>query len=152
MKLYIKRYKTPDYTIGKLYIDGKYFCDTLEDIDRGLNSSMSKEEILKIKQKGITAIPTGTYNITLNIISPRFSKVNQYKDIDGKLPRLLNVPGFEGILIHIGNTAKDTDGCILVGENKVKGQVINSTVTFKKLYKILKEVSDNNEEITITIE
>lgn len=141
-------YKGKQYTIGRLYINGKYFCDTLEDIDRGLTQDMPLEDIKRIKKPGITAIPAGTYKITLDVISPKFSKYNQYKYIDGKLPRLIDVPGFSGILIHIGNYHTSTDGCILVGKNTVKGAVMNSTDTFKALYDILKENKDN---ITITI-
>lgn len=150
MKLLLKTIAKKDkYTIGKLYVNDEYFCDTLEDTSRGLTSKMSEYEISKIKVHGNTAIPTGTYKITLNIISPKFSKYKQYKFCGGKLPRLLDVPGFEGVLIHIGNTPKDTEGCILVGENKVIGGVINSTVYFKKLYSLLLEASNNKEEITI---
>ena len=86
MKLKLERlYLKPDYTIGKLYIDGKYFCDTLEDQVRDL----AKER----KIPGRTAIPAGVYEVIVNI-SPRFRR---------KLPRLLDVPGFDGILIHRGN-------------------------------------------------
>lgn len=140
--------RKPGYTIGRLYIDGRRFCDTLEDTDRGLTQAMRPEQIAGLKQRGATAIPTGTYRVATNIVSPRFSGRKQYAFCQGRLPRLLNVPGFEGILIHIGNTPKDTEGCILVGENRVKGQVVNSTATFKRLYERLKE-ADN---ISITVE
>lgn len=126
--------KKSTYTIGKLYLNGVYFCDTLEDTDRGLYQSMPLQKIKDLKIKGATAIPKGKYKVTMNVVSPRFSKRATYQFCQGKLPRLLNVDGYEGVLIHIGNTAKDTEGCILVGQNKVVGQVINSTVTFKKLY------------------
>ena len=126
--------KKSTYTIGKLYLNGVYFCDTLEDTDRGLYQGMPLEEIKKIKVYGATAIPKGKYRVVMNVVSPKFSKRATYQFCKGKLPRLLNVDGYEGVLIHIGNTAKDTAGCILVGQNKVVGQVINSTVTFKKLY------------------
>lgn len=150
MKLKLDRfYKGPNYTIGRLYIDGEYFCDTLEDVDRGLLQSMSLEEINSLKMYGETAIPRGTYKITLNIQSPKYKNRNQYKFCKGYLPRLLDVIGYDGILIHIGNYPKDTLGCILVGENKVKGQVINSTATFKKLYNILLNATD---DIIIEIE
>ena len=73
MEILLKRIaKKPNYTIGKLYIDGKYFCDTLEDKDRGLLQSMTENEILKIKVKDQTAIPTGKYKIDMNTVSPRF--------------------------------------------------------------------------------
>ena len=155
MDLLLKRiYKGPKYTIGHLYINGQYFCDTLEDVDRGLHSDMLTSEINRIKVAGKTAIPTGTYFITLGIQSPKFSSKKyekQYGFCKGYLPRLINVKGYQGICIHIGNSDTDTDGCILVGTNTVKGKVTNSTATFKKLYKILQEIEDN-ESIQITIE
>ncbi len=143
--------KRDTYTIGRLYLNGIKFCDVLEDTDRGLSADMPLADIQKIKVHGKTAIPTGTYKVTLDVVSPKFSKYKQYAFCKGKLPRLLNVPGYEGILIHIGNTANDTDGCLLVGVNNVVGKVTNSIATFKSLYDKLLEAVNNNEEITITI-
>ncbi|MDR1090100.1 MAG: DUF5675 family protein [Prevotella sp.] len=138
MKLVLKRIeKTGQYTIGKLYIDGVYFCDTLEDTDRGLVQNMSLTEIALKKIKGETAIPTGIYKITLDVVSPKYSTRDAYTFCGGRLPRLLNVPGYDGILIHIGNYPKDTEGCLLVGKNNVNGAVMESTATFKKLYETL---------------
>lgn len=152
MKLELYRTAKKDkYTIGKLYINGAYFSDTLEDKDRGLSQNMDIDELNRTKVYGKTAIPTGTYKVTMNIISPKFSKYAQYAFCNGKLPRLIDVPGYEGVLIHIGNTDVDTAGCILVGENKAVGKVLNSTATFKKLYGLLSETAKNGEEITITI-
>lgn len=152
MKLELKRiYKGDTYTIGKLYINGSYFCDTLEDKDRGLTQDMPLEEIKKIKVDSKTAIPTGTYKVSLDILSPKFSdfkKYPAYKFCDGYLPRLVNVPGYQGVLIHIGNEDEDTDGCILVGTNSIKGKVTNSTSTFRKLYDI---ITESESEITISI-
>ena len=90
------------------------------------------------KVKGETAIPTGRYQVTLGVQSERFKYKQQYRFCNGYLPRLLNVPCFEGVLIHIGNYPKDTEGCILVGRNTVVGAVMDSTATFMKLYEILK--------------
>lgn len=150
MKLLLKRIAKKDtYTIGKLYIDGKYIADTLEDCDRELRQDMSLEEIKKIKVYGQTAIPTGTYKIDMNTVSPKFKNRSWAKPWEGKLPRLRDVPGYEGVLLHVGNQAQDSLGCILVGQNKVKGQVINSTATFSQLMSILLKDRDN---ITITIE
>lgn len=153
MRLTLKRtYNNAKYCIGHLYIDGEYLSDTLEDTSRGLNSKMSLKEILKIKIKGLTAIPTGVYAISLNTVSPKYSKKKFFMDLcKGKMPRLLNVPGYDGILIHPGNSAKDTDGCILVGYNKVKGGLVNSTEAFIKLYGILKKAHDNHEGIYLNI-
>ncbi len=147
--LLVRKYKKPTYTIGNLYIDGKWIANTLEDTDRGLKDTMDVIEIKAIKKPHITAIPTGTYQVTLNVVSPKFSSRKFYKEVcNGKVPRLLNVKGFDGILIHAGNKAEDTDGCILVGQNKVVGQVINSQGTFRELYKLLSSSKDN---ITIKI-
>jgi len=153
MKLRLKRIACKSsYTIGKLYVDGSYFCDTIEDKDRGIDDSMAVEKIQSAKVAKETAIPTGTYNVTLNVQSPKYKNRAQYAFCKGYLPRLLNVKGFDGILIHIGNTQRDSAGCILVGENKVAGQVINSTATFKKLYAVLDAANKRGEKITITIE
>lgn len=149
MKLTLKRIAKKDtYTVGKLYIDGVYFCDTIEDKDRGLYQKQDIQELKKIKVPSKTAIPTGIYKISLNIVSPKYSTKKIYQEIcKGKVPRLLNVPGYEGVLIHIGNTAEDSAGCILVGQNKVVGKVINSTETFRKLYNKIK--GQNNLAIEI---
>jgi hypothetical protein len=89
MIITIKRtYKKADYTIGDLYIDNQWFCNTLEDTDRGLKKEDPLSKILQYKRFASTAIPTGTYNITLNEVSPKFSKVEKYKIIQGKLPRV----------------------------------------------------------------
>lgn len=152
MKLKLKRFAFKnDYTVGKLYIDDQYFCDTIEDKDRGLSSSMTVDEIKSKKLYAITAIPTGTYSVTLNVVSPKFKKSSKYAFCSGKLPRLLDVKGYDGVLIHIGNTARDSAGCIIVGQNKVVGQVINSTVTFQKLYTKLDTANKKGEKISIEI-
>lgn len=138
-------------TLGKLYIDGKFICDTLEDIDRGLASNTPLDVIKKIKVQGRTAIPSGTYPVRIDIPSPKFKSRAQYQFCEGKLPRLENVPGFSGILIHIGNTELDTDGCILVGTRAGTSRISGSTVAFKKLYNILKEHADASPTNTITL-
>lgn len=145
-------YTCPNYTIGKLYINDKHVCDTLEDTDRGLDSNMSLDEILSKKVYGKTAIPTGTYPISLNIYSPSKGSKEPYKSVcNGFIPRLLNVPGYSGVLIHIGNTQYDTNGCILVGLNKSIGKVSNSRSTFCQIYKQLKEEA-NKGPLMIKIE
>lgn len=150
MELVLERkWKKSDYTIGILSIDNKKFCEVIEDKDRGLKDSMTTEQIKLIKKPNMTAIPTGTYDVALDVFSSKFGNIPFYKKVcNGKLPRLLNVKGFEGILIHCGNTQLDTSGCLIVGENKVKGKVINSKITFEKLYNILKNSKD---KITIKI-
>ena len=150
MQLKLKRIAKRDtYTIGRLYVDGVRFCDTIEDKDRGLTQGMARAAIKRVKVQNETAIPTGTYLVTLGVKSPRLSQKNAYDFCNGYVPRLVNVPGFEGVLIHIGNTAKDSAGCILVGENKVVGKVVNSTETFHRLYDVLKRAKGS---IYITIE
>ena len=153
MELLLKRIaRRETSTIGHLYIDGKYFCDTIEDKDRGITQSMPQAVIRATKRKGVTAIPTGRYRITMDIRSPKFSQKRyerNYGFCDGYLPRLINVPGYEGVLIHIGNTAKDTDGCILVGKNTKVGKVLESRVTFVKLYEMIRKEKGT---IYITIE
>lgn len=152
MKLELKRrFRGPNYTIGSLFINGVYECDTIEDVDRGLTDSMSVDEIKAKKIYGRTAIPTGTYKIDMNTVSPKFKDRSWAKFCGGKLPRLLDVKGYEGVLIHVGNKAEDTLGCILVGDNKIKGQVINSTATFQELYGELLKAKVKGEEITINI-
>jgi len=152
MKITVERFAfKKNYTIGHLYLNDQRFCDTLEDYDRNLISTMPLEEIKKIKIKDETAIPTGTYTVTLNEQSPRFKSRSQYAFCNGKLPRLKNVPGYDGVLIHIGNKPADTSGCILVGENKAVGQVLNSTNTFRNLYKKLSEANDRGEQILIEV-
>lgn len=147
-----RKWKKQSYTISNLTIDGKWFCNVLEDADRGLDDSMSLSKIKELKKPSITAIPKGTYEITLDIDSPKFGSKPFYRQVcNGKLPRLLNVKGFEGILIHCGSTANNSAGCLLVGQNKVRGQVINSQATFKELYKLLKDRHDKGEKITIKI-
>ena len=136
MKLTLKRlYKKDSYTIGKLYINDEYFCDTLEDTDRNLTQDMSLEEIKKIKVYGETAIPYGTYDCEITY-SPKFKR---------DLPLIKDAKGFDGIRMHSGNSAKDSLGCVLVGENKVKGGLINSKQTLERLMKVL------DKQFTLTI-
>ena len=116
----IRVYKSDTYTIGKLYINGNFFCDTLEDTVRVLNS---KED----KIYGKTAIPSGIYEVKL-YKSPKFGRY---------LPLLINVPFFTGILIHSGNTPEDTEGCILLGDNNEKGKVYNSKKYEKELVNLI---------------
>lgn len=149
MKLLLKRIALREsYTIGKLYVDGTYFCDTCEDRVRDNNRDGDLDDIGEGKVYGQTAIPYGTYRVVMNVQSPKYSQRAAYAWCKGYLPRLVDVPHFEGILIHSGNDATHSAGCILVGENKVRGKVINSMATLKRLVNILKG-ADN---ITITIE
>lgn len=156
MQLTVRRqYKKDAYTIGTLYIDGDKFCDTLEDKDRGLFKNMPISTIKELKVYGQTAIPTGCYKITLDVVSNKFSQYPFYQEVcNGKLPRLLDVPGFDGILLHVADGSKGADlllGCIGIGENKIKGGLLNGKDVFRRLYTILQEALERNEEITINI-
>lgn len=143
MELRLKRIARKDgYTIGKLYTDGgKYLCDTLEDTDRHLKKSTPLSVIKAVKIKGKTAIPTGRYKMDCKVKSGRFSnpKYKWSTKVGALLPRLYDVPGWEGVLIHVGNTAADTEGCLLVGENRTVGCVVNSIATFERLYPLFKQ-------------
>lgn len=144
MKLTLKRiFKGSSYTIGRFYIDGEYFSDTIEDVVRELpptcpNTPKGVGCKCSAKKYAETAIPAGTYKVTMEY-SPRFKR---------KLPYLHDVPHFLGILLHAGNTEADSSGCILVGKNTVKGKVLESRVTLDSLIKRIEGAKD----ITITIE
>lgn len=147
MKLTLKRVVFRNtYTEGELYIDNDYFCDTIEDKNRDDNRNGVFDGAEK-KVYGETCIPFGTYKIDLNTVSPKFKDRSWAKCCNGKLPRLLNVPHFEGVLIHVGNSPKDSLGCILVGKRNAPGTVMDSTNTFKQLMSKLKD----QENVTIEI-
>lgn len=134
MKLRVERlWKKPAYTVGRLFVDGKLFCNTLEDTVRDLSNEK--------KVYGKTAIPYGEYKVIYNW-SPKFGR---------NLPRLLNVPAFEGILIHPGNTADDSAGCILVGRNTEVGRLTESRYTSDKLNVLIEDAQRRGESITIEI-
>ena len=138
MKIKLVRIAFKDtYTIGKLYVDGVYFCDTIEDKDRGLDDSMTVREILNKKVKGETAIPTGHYNIEITY-SPKYKRM---------MPLLIGVKGYSGIRIHSGNTAKDTEGCLLIGKNTKVGMVLESRNTYQRLFAMMQ----GQKNITIDI-
>ena len=149
MELVLNRIlKGNEYTIGELYIDGIYQCDTLEDRVRPLpevcpNTPKGIACTCKEKVYGNTAIPAGIYQVTLNYS-------NKYKKT---MPEILNVPHFLGIRLHSGNTTKDTEGCILLGvwDERKGGWVSNSRVNYNKVYALLKKAFDSKEEITIQI-
>jgi hypothetical protein len=147
----IRKYLKDDYTIGHLYINGERFCDVLEDKVRDHNKDGDLNDEDETKVCGKTAIPYGRYEVTLDVMSPKYSRISSYIWCGGYLPRLLNVPNFDGILIHAGNTAKDSAGCLIVGENKVKGMVLNSMATLRRLYMELK-FAPKGEKIWLTIE
>ena len=139
MELKLQRsFRSKECTIGILSVDGKFECFICEDYDRGLSQGDTLEVIKKIKVPGKTAIPTGRYEIAVTF-SNRFQK---------PLPLLLNVPGFEGIRIHPGNTAADTEGCLLPGTDHNQNSVSNSRAAF---YELFEKIKAANEKVFIDI-
>ena len=139
MELKIIRIKSnKDFTEGGLYINGVYFCDTLEDKDRGLLQTMSNDTIKTIKVYAETCIPYGKYKIVL-------SMSNRFKTV---LPEILQVKGFTGIRIHAGNNIGDSAGCILVGRKCSDGMVVDSRKTLNALMNIIK----NEKSLSLKIE
>ena len=155
MELLLERkWCKPDYTIGRLYVNGKFYCNTLEDTVRDINKN-GIFDAGEVKIYGKTAIPYGTYEITLDVVSPKFSKYPFYKEIcGGRLPRLLNVPAFSGILMHCADGPqghKLVEGCIGIGFNTIKGGLTKGKETFKDLYKQLESAKKRGEKVTIKI-
>ena len=139
-----RQWQLPTYTIGRLYVNTEFLCNTLEPPVReltDLNGDGDFSDTGEGKVYGDTAIPDGTYLLTLTP-SPKFKRM---------LPLLLRVPGFDGVRIHAGNSVADTDGCILPGENKMKGRVLNSRFWEYKITNLIKKAQDNGEEVKITI-
>ena len=136
-RLYLKE----NYTIGKMYVDGVYLCDTLEDRVRDYNKDGDLLDEGEEKVYGETAIPYGRYRITVTL-SPKFKR---------ELPRLLAVPHFTGILVHEGRNSGSTSGCILVGENKIKGGLINSRPYVQELTSWIKIQESMGNAVYITI-
>ena len=137
----IRKYKKDTYTIGQIFVDGKFFCNTLEDRDRGLRSDMTLSQIKKIKVYAQTAIPYGTYKVSV-YFWPKYRK---------DFPLLHDVPGFTGILIHGGANAGHSAGCILIGENKIKGGLVNSEKYVRKLTMLCDEAIKRGDVVKVTI-
>lgn len=160
MKLRLERTALKStYTIGHLYYIAEsgskvYICDVVEDKVRDVNKN-GKFDNGEVKIKNQTAIPYGTYNVTLHVRSPKFSNFTKYpwaKKYNGYLPRLLNVPHFEGILIHCGSSAASSAGCLIVGYNKVVGKVVDSQKAFRYLMDTyLVPAKERGEKIEIEI-
>lgn len=153
MKLMTDRaWRKDTYTIGRFFVDGMRFYETLEDRDRGLKQTDSLDHILEVKVPGETAIPSGTYEVRIDIVSPKYKAVKWYDDLcGGRMPRIMNVPGYDGILIHPLTSALDSRGCIGVGRNTIKGKLTSSRDTFKALYRKMEEAVKRGETITIEI-
>lgn len=123
-----RRWPKLSYTIGRVYIDGEFFCNSLEDRDRGLYQGMLVEDIARIKVVGETAIPKGRYKVAITY-SPKYGR---------EMPQVMCVPGYTGVRIHSGNTAADTEGCILLGKNDKPGWISQSRDTCKRFEELLK--------------
>lgn len=142
MILVVKRFLLDnEFTIGNLYIDKKFYCNTLEDRDRDLNSLMSVDDILKKKVYSKTAIPIGDYHLTIDYS-------NKYKK---NLPHILNVKGYDGIRLHSLNYASESLGCIGLGDYNGENAIINSRATMKVVQPIIQNAIDNKEEVMICI-
>lgn len=122
-----RKWKKDTYTIGRFYIDGEFFSNSMEDRDRGLRQDMNVGEIERIKVYGETAIPTGKYIVTMTY-SPKYKRV---------MPQIMNVPGWTGVRIHSMNTAEDSLGCIGLGNNTKAGWISESRATCKKFEDLL---------------
>ena len=150
-----RRYRKESYTIGRMLINGQFFCNTLEPPVRDLNEN-GIFDCGETKIEGKSAIPFGRYEVTLDVKSPKYSNFTKYpwaQLYDGYLPRLVDVPHFEGVLIHVGNEVKDTAGCLLCGKNTIKGKVTSSTLTFCSLMdEYFLPAKRRGEKIYITIE
>ena len=141
MNLTLKRLNlTPNYTEGELYVNGVYFCKTLEDTNRDLNKNGQFDNNEK-KVYGETCIPYGKYKVILSY-SPKFKR---------ELPEILEVPDFQGIRIHRGNKISDTLGCVLCGEKVKNGYLSNSTPYEIKLVELFKQAKLRNEESFLEI-
>ena len=158
MKIRIKRNQyesAAGYTHGRLLTEeGGFLCWTLEDEDRGLRQEMPLTQIHRIKIKGKTAIPAGTYKIQLRV-SPSFKNKWYARPFGGKMPYLLNVPGFEGVMLHPGNIPDDTSGCILPGmlQNGIRGRIFDSVLAWQDLMNFyIWPAYQRKEEIWLTIE
>jgi hypothetical protein len=142
MELQLKREIFTDIsTIGTLTIDGKFECYILEDKDRGINNTLTLEQILRVKVYGKTAIPYGRYEVDWTM-SARFKKM---------MPILLNVIGWSGIRIHSGNSELDSLGCLLCGTRKLSNRITESTIATNKLYAKIEAAKKQGQRIFITI-
>ena len=148
-----RKWKKQEYCISDIYINDEWVCNGLEDTDRGLDDNMPDWMIRNKKIPTRTAIPTGRYRVNMDTVSPKFSRYPFYMQVcQGKLPRLENVKGFSGILIHCGSDQTMTDGCLLVGFNRTKGKLTDCKEVFQKLYGQMIAAHRRGEEIWIEIE
>lgn len=137
-----RKWKKAEYTISRVYINGRYLgCNALEDTDRGLLQAMQIAEIQKRKIKGKTAIPRGYYDV----------KITWSEKYQRNMPLVVDVPGFSGIRLHSGNSAKDTEGCILFGKNDKVGWISDSRYWTDKIYRLIDTALAKGEKITLIV-
>lgn len=134
MDILVFRDTFEEATLGKLFVDGTYCCETLEDRDRKLESG-------GVKVPAQTAIPRGTYELI----------VNTSAHFDRRLPLLVAVPEFEGVRIHSGNMVADTEGCILVGLGRTATSVTSSRAAFSILFDLIDRAYMADKQITIEV-
>ncbi len=152
MEIKIERaWKKDTYTIGRVYVDGFFFGNSMEDTDRGLSANMPLSEIKAKKVYGETAIPLGRYELRMSF-SPKFSKRVWAQQDKGFVPEICNVKGFDGIRIHPLNTADDSLGCIGIGRNDQAGRISNSGEYYRKfLDNYILPALKRGESIYVTI-
>ena len=151
MKIILNRlWKYPSYTISRVDVNGTFFCYALEDTDRGLHVDMPKRYFDDIKVLGETAIPTGTYEVIIDF-SKKFQKWMPHVLWRNKNDKLVEVPGFSGIRIHKGNTAKDTMGCILIGDWEGGSCLVRSKPYTDNLYDKIWKARNKNEKVVLEI-
>ena len=142
------------YTHARLFTDeGGFLCWTLEDEDRGLTQDMPAEKIKALKVYGKTAIPTGRYRVELRV-SPKYKDRPWAKPFGGLIPYIIDVPGFDAVAIHVGNTPDETDGCPLVGmvRGNKRGRLYDSTAAFRDLMQYyLLPAHERHQEMWVTI-
>ena len=137
-----RKWKKAEYTISKVYINGRYFgCNALEDTDRGLLQTMQITELQRRKIKGKTAIPRGYYDVRITY-SPKYKRM---------MPLVVDVPGYSGIRIHSGNSAKDTEGCILFGKNDMVGWISDSKYWTDKICRLIETALNKGEKVTLIV-
>lgn len=147
-----RAWKKAAYTIGRFFVNGTRFHESLEDADRGLDQTMSLAEISSNKIYGVTAIPRGTYKVILSV-SPKFKNKSWAAKYGGLVPEIVGVKGYSGVRIHPANYATELEGCVSVGENKVKGGVINSVKCYLELMdKFIMPAWTRKEEIMMEIQ
>lgn len=153
MEIEVKRlYKKPGYTIGKMYVNGEFFSDTLEDMDRGLTKEMSLSKINRIKVLGETAIPTGKYEVRMTY-SVKFADRSWALPTQGDVPLIVDVPGFTGVRIHPFNRASESLGCISVGKNDARGWLSRTAETYRRLVdEHILPALKAKEKVNLTIE